>query len=225
MADLPPDLCREIDRLLADVDLAAAYQDYRWKADSWMGGFPGIRTLEWTLSNAARQNRLGYLHAMNVAIWGGLPDPLGIRCERILDLPLYANGAPAPALAENADALMEGLQGQIRGFGPVYCSKMLRFAVPSVFGALDTPLVRAFGADGGICRLIDLRAEPSDPGDWPAAFRTWTLVLHRIAGTLNAGGIECPHPASMIASGLREPGVWLPADVGMALFSRASRRG
>jgi len=235
MAGLSHTITAEIDRLLVEVDMVREYRAYRWKADSWMAGFPQICNLERSLSSAARDNRLGYFHARNVATWGGLPNPLSIRCHEPLNLTLYNGGKPAPSLRDSADTVMSMLESQIRGFGPTYCSKMLRFAVPSVFGAIDTRIVRAYGTGDPTAQkyhLLDLQATcsgsgwaiPSNQEAWPGEYGTWTATLHRIADTLNEGGIKCPHPAPMIESNLRERGVWLPADVEMALFDYASTK-
>jgi len=235
MACLSTTITAEIDRLLAEVDMVREYRAYRWKADSWMNGFPEICNLERSLSSAARENRLGYFHVRNLATWGGLPNPLGIRCQEPLNLALYTGGNPSPWLRDNADNVMRMLESQIRGFGPTYCSKMLRFSVPSVFGAIDTRLVRVFGSgDPGAqeYQLLDLQVTRSDPRwaipshqeSWPMEYGTWTAILHMIAGTLNDGGIACPHPMTLSSANLREQGIWLPADVEMALFAYASAR-
>lgn len=63
MACLSTTITAEIDRLLTEVDMVREYRAYRWKADSWMNGFPKICNLERSLSSAARENRLGYFHA------------------------------------------------------------------------------------------------------------------------------------------------------------------
>jgi len=55
-------------------------------------------------------------------------------------------------------------------------------------------------------------------------YGTWTAILHRIAGTLNEGSIACPHPMTLSTANLRDQGIWLPADVEMALFAYASAR-
>jgi len=215
MACLSTTITAEIDRLLAEVDMVREYRAYRWKADSWMNGFPEICNLEGSLSSAARENRLGYFHARNLAIWGGLPNPLGIRCQEPLNLALYTGGKPSPWLRDNADNVMRMLGSQIRGFGPTYCSKMLRFSVPSVFGAIDTRLVRVFGSgDPGAqeYQLLDLQVTRSDPRwaipshqeSWPMEYGTWTAIPHRMAGTLNEGSIACPHPMTLSAANLRE---------------------
>ena len=39
----------------------------------------------------------------------------------------------------------EILQRKIKGLGPTYLSKVLRFALPSEFGAIDTRIVRVVG--------------------------------------------------------------------------------
>ena len=81
-------------------------------------------------------------------------------------------------------------------------------------------------------QLLDLHASrssdrwtinPRQEG-WPREYGTWVEILNLIAQTLNGAGTQCPHPSLYVQSGLREEGVWLPADVETALFSYASQQ-
>jgi hypothetical protein len=167
MGGLSPATCAEIDRLLGEVDLAREYRAYRWKMDSWIAGFPNICTIELSLISAARKNRLGYFQVPTGADWGGHPNPLSIRCREPFDLPLWAGADPAPHLVERAEEVMGILEREVRGLGPVLCSTMLRFAVPSAFGSIDPVVVRLFGAGDHLdrqCRLLDLYAARSGRG-------------------------------------------------------------
>ena len=117
----------------------------------------------------------------------------------------------------------------MKGFGPTFASKLLHFAVPQVFGALDSRLVRIFGNAAFEYPLLDLYAEkcnkrwqiPAQKG-WPGEYGTWIRILNYLADRLNREGKSCPHPENYYKTGLREKGVWLPADVETSLFSYAS---
>ena len=133
---------------------------------------------------------------------------------------------------ENAVCILEC---KVRGFGPTYCSKILHFAVPQIFGAIDTRLVRVFGRGdtqcGGRYQLLELSVSLSgnrwqisqSQKEWPGEYGTWVHILNHIARSLNSGGIPCPHPPQYLQSGRREEGKWLPADVETVLFSYASQ--
>ncbi|WP_317065879.1 hypothetical protein [Methanoculleus caldifontis] len=221
----------EAGRLLADLDFSALYREYAWRNDTWEKGFPDILRLEREVTVAARSRTLGLDHVRQVARWGGLagrfdcPDPLAVT--------LYVGDAPAYWLVRDSGETVRDIERQVRGFGPTYASKLLRFAVPQVFGALDTRLVRVFGrGDPAMQRyaLLDLAAEQfgsrwaipvTQPG-WPGEYGTWTGVLHALASALNREEVCCPHPAGFAAAGLRSRGIWVAADVEMALFSYAS---
>jgi len=78
--------------------------------------------------------------------------------------------------------------------------------------------------------LLDLTASPfggrwailaAQPA-WPGEYGTWTETLQAIACRLNREEVCCPHPAGFVRAGLRSHGIWVAADVEMALFSYAS---
>ncbi len=224
-------LREEVDRLLAYLDFPALYREYAWRNDTWEKGFPDILRLEREVTAAARNRTLGPEHVQEIARWGGLtgrfdcPDPLTVT--------LYVGDAPAYWLVHDSGDTVRDIERQIRGFGPTYASKILRFAVPQVFGALDTRLVRVFGRGDPVMQryaLLDLVAEQfggrwaipvTQPG-WPWAYGTWTGTLHALASALNREEVCCPHPAGFVGAGLRSRGIWVAADVEMALFSYAS---
>ena len=222
----------EVDRLLSDLDFPGLYRDYIWRNDTWERGFPDILRLEQEVVAAAREGVLGPDHVEKIARWGNLAGR--ISCPGRLSVTLYIGDVPAYWLLHGSGDTILCLEQQIQGSGPAYVRKLLRFAVPQIFGALDTRLVRVFGSgDPAMQRyaLLDLSAEPSggrwaipaaQPG-WPGEYEAWIEILHAIASDLNREEICCPHPAGFAASGLRSHGIWFAADVEMALFSYASR--
>ncbi|WP_292728002.1 hypothetical protein [Methanoculleus sp.] len=222
-----------VDRLPGDLDFPALYRGYAWKNDTWEKGFPDILLLEREVTAAARDQALGLDHVQKVARWGGIPDRDRIHCADRLSVTLYVGDAPAYWLMREPENTIRILEEQIRGFGPTYTSKLLRFAVPQVFGAIDTRLVRVFGCGDPEKQrypLLDLTASPfggrwailaAQPA-WPGEYGTWTETLQVIACWLNREEVCCPHPAGFVRAGLRSHGIWVAADVEMALFSYAS---
>ncbi len=223
----------QVDRLLCDLDFPALYRGYAWKDDTWERGFPDILRLEQEVTAAARDQRLGPGHAREIARWGGLLDPDQIKCADPLPISLYFGGSPAYWLARKPVSAIQAVMDEIWGFGPTYASKLLRFAVPWIFGVIDTQLVRTFGhGDPEAQRypLLDITASHSggrwaiaaaQPG-WPEEYGVWIGILQDIARHLNREEICCPHPGGFVATGLRIEGIWVAADVEMALFSYAS---
>jgi len=225
-----------ISTFLQEQDMPNLYRSYTWEGDTWKKGFPDLFRLEREISAAAKRYAINRDHLLQVAEWGKLPNKKGISCRSSLKVTLYVDDTPACWLSREPENAVCILESQIRGFGPTYCSKILHFAVPQVFGALDTRLVRTFGRgdDRTLHRyqLLDLSVSlsgnrwtiPSSQEGWPREYGTWVAILNHIAQTLNRDGIACPHPPCYTESGLREEGMWLPADVETALFSYASQQ-
>lgn len=221
----------EVDRLSADLDFPALYRGYTWKNDTWEKGFSEILGLEREVTAAARDQALGLGHVQKIARRAGLPDRTD--CAGRIVVILYIGSAPAYWLMRESGETARIVEEQIRGFGPACASKLLRFAVPQVFGAIDTRLVRVFGrGDPEKQRypVLDLIAERSggrwaipaaQPG-WPEEYGAWTGVLHALANVLNREEVCCPHPEGFAAAGLRSQGIWAAADVEMALSCYAT---
>ncbi|MCC7555097.1 MULTISPECIES: hypothetical protein [Methanoculleus] len=228
---LKPSIKNRISDLIATCDFAELYRKYAWKRDVWQNGFPDICRLERGTGDAARAGTLSEEHLKAIARWGGLPGIERIRALAPIRIALFEDGKVARWVRENPENAIRVLGDQIRGFGPTYTSNLLRFAAPELFGAIDTRIVRAFGAgDTGHLHLLDLIATPVDgrwailsgQQGWPGEYGTWTAILSYTAAELNAAGQPCPHPEAFISAGLRERGIWLDADVEMAFFNYAS---
>lgn len=224
-----------IGNLIETCDLAELYHTYAWKQDLWQNGFPEICRLERNIGSAVRTGTLSKDHLKAIAEWGGLKKIAQIEAATPIKIELFEDGNVAQWARDNPENAIRVLDRQIRGFGPTYTSKLLRFAAPKIFGAIDTRIVRVFGAgDTGPDRLhlLDLSVTPGDDGGWainrdqsgwPEEYGTWIGILTYAASKLNAEGVMCPHPDSLVGAGFRERGVWFNADVEMALFNYASK--
>lgn len=231
---LPSDLQRKVDRFLSDNDLVKWYKMYSWENDSWVRGFPDILNLEISIIHAAQENKINKDHLLKIAKWGKLPNIRRISCPEYLELPIYNSGNPVEWIKGNPSRSIDILEPQVRGFGPTYTSKLLRFALPTEYGAIDSRLVRVFGfGDPKVKKEEFLKLEansmkgrwyiPSQTPQWPAEYNTWIQILRYMRETLNTYGTECPHPPKFVARGLRNSGTWTCADVEMALFSYCSK--
>jgi hypothetical protein len=220
-----------IDRFMAEFNLCTLYKAYRWRNDAWETGFIDIRDLENKLSTTAQKGYIVEEHVKKVAKWGGLRDMRHLMCpERVEMLPYETHGSTACLVHSPSEAVCH-LKTQItRGMGPTYLSKVLRFSQPEAFGAIDTQLVKVFGQEGTnwvSLRVSDYGSGPhirdSQPG-WPGEYDRWIEILRYIADKCNSNCLRCPHPEQLVQLGLRERGVWIVADVEMALFSHARMR-
>lgn len=212
----------EVRRLLCDLDLPALYRRYTQER-----GFPGVYRLEQEMTAAAKTGSLGPDHVQRLAC----PDE-EVTCADPLPVTLYIGDVPAYWLTRQPEATIRPLRWQVRGAGPTTLSRLLRFAVPQVFGAVDPWLVRVFGrGDPGTqrYRLFDLQVTRSggrwtipaaQPG-WPGEYGVWVRTLQAIARLLNREEVCCPHTEPFLRAGLRDRGIWAAADVEIALSGYA----
>lgn len=223
--------------MLEGIDIPRYYMRYAWKRDTWNAGFPDILRLEMLMKAAAQSGNIRRDHLVAIAEWGGLPDITRIRCVEPLKIALYGNdNRPSGYLYNEPDHAVSIIQSQVTGYGPTYISKLLRFASPESFGAIDTRLVRVFGSgdpDVLAIRLLNLSATQisgrwainKDQSGWPNEYGTWVKSLRYLVEALNHEGTGCPHPRDFVERGLRDhQNSWTPADVEMALFTYASER-
>jgi hypothetical protein len=238
--DLAPALCRKIDDFIAANDMPALYRSYSWGNDVHAEGFPDILKLETALRASDQGGGVSAQDAQDVARWGALPGWPRVRLagDAVSALPPLTLRDPAgntqPACDANPEAVMRLLATNTVGIGPAYDSKVLRFACPEDFGAIDTWVVRVFGrgdplfaSDG---KWLSLKVTqdrdkrwgiPEDQRGWLAEYAHWIQILRYIAARLNAIGVACPHPPSFVRAGLRRPGEWFCADVEMVLSAHA----
>lgn len=220
--------------LLSEISLSQDYQSYDWGNDSWKTGFQDIVRLECTTIDAAKRNCITKEHLLEIAQWGGHPSQDDITCRDRINLPLYINGKYANWVENSPVKGIEYLNPQMRYFGKVYQSKLLRFAMPWEYGAIDKRLCQVFGRGDPASQhteLLSLKVEYNgnrwdlkyQQAEWPSEYGTWIHILRMIASELNQSGMPCPHPEVMYVRGLRKKGIWECADVEMALFSFASK--
>ena len=230
-------LATRVDRFVAKTDLARLYKEYSWDRDSHADGFPDILRLEKQLSRGARQKGVTLQDVRDVVAWGGGPSQSRIVGPITVLRPsdLYDDrrqGPPPPGLLlQPLEALLD-----LRYVGPTYASKVLRFAMPEHYGAIDSWCVRVFGQGDPAAKKQDwlqLQASPSNKSKnrwgilekkragWPHGYGVWLAILRHIASTL---AVPCPHPPIFTKEGLRRMGQWTCADVEMALFTYASQQ-
>lgn len=213
----------EVARLLGDLDFPALYRRSTQGRD-----FLRVYRLEREMTAAARTGTLGPDHVRAVACPGE-----EVACADPLPVTLYIGDVPAYWLMHRPEETIRLLAWQIPGPGPTTLSRLLRFAVPQVFGAVDPGLVRVFGrGDPGAqrYRLLDLRVLlaggrwtiPATQPGWPGAYGVWVETLQAIARLLNREEVCCPHTGPFLRAGLRDRGIWVAADVEMALAGYAS---
>ncbi|RQV97468.1 hypothetical protein EH221_03665 [bacterium] len=224
---------QEILSFLHTNDLIQFYREYDWDQDNWKTGFKKILNLEEQTSLAAKNNVVGYEHVMAIAKWGAHRNLGKIQCATPINLPIYTNNQPVSWIESDPTRPLTILRPQIKYYGPTYFSKLLRFSMPAEYGAIDSRLVRVFGEGDPICqkaRFLSLKVVfdsrwsiPEKQSGWPGEYGTWTNILRFMTKFLNESQIKCPHPDAYYQKGLREPGIWMNADVEMALFSYVSQ--
>ena len=186
------------------------------------------------MTGHARQNTVRKDDVLSVVKWGGGARRLSrIECPDTLSLPLCANGKPDSRIEKTPLLPLVMLQSETKGLGPTNLSKVLRFALPPEFGAIDTKIVRVVGTGDSESKRqdwLDLKVRddgygwyiPKTQAAWPEEYATWIDILRFFAQYLNEGGVACPHPPAFAEAGLRTQGLWCCADVEMALWSYAS---
>lgn len=221
------DVFSQVDTFLSEQSMSDWYMKYSWSNDSWNTGFPEIQYLEETISHAARQDEVSESHLQSIAEWGHLISRPTLRGGDYAPLHLYRNGHPASWIRYDPARCLDELDRSIVNFGPTYLSMLLRFAMPCMYGAMNTRIVTVFG-DGdqntkgmGWFHLSVQQGSIRKGAGWTFEYATWIHILRYIAQSLNEAGIPCPHPDSFVTAKLRDEGQWGAADVEMALFSYA----
>jgi hypothetical protein len=210
------------------------YRPYSWKNDTYLKGFPDIYSLETRLSLSDQTTGITLDDVKAVAAWGSMRNQKRIRGPAVISPAntLHSiTGETHPTLANQPLVPLSTMQAKLHGVGPTYVSKVLRFALPQEYGAIDTRCVRVFGhGDSGANQhhWIQLRARndgygwyiPGTQARWPHDYAVWLNILRHCATLLPK---NCSHPQAFVQAGLRRCAVWECADVEMALFSYVSR--
>lgn len=233
-AKLSQQFKRELEQFASKHDFCELYKGYDWREDTWTKSFPRILELERTLTATAMDNTVTKADVVSVVRWGGGARRVsGINCPGTVSLPLYEEGKPDRRIENNAWLPLKKLDLETNGLGPTSLSKVLRFAMPSEYGAIDTRLVRVVGVGDREAKQhswLGLTVKEGEDGLWSISreegwrkeYATWIDILRFFAQYLNEGGVACPHPPAFAEAGLRTQGVWYCADVEMALWSYAS---
>lgn len=228
---LDDELIGKLDAFLNTQNFVDLYKSYNWKKDRFDKDLPCIFSLEKRLFLSKDSIGVTPSDIGCVAKWGGnhrkINGPAIVlpKCALVGD-----DGITKPEL-QGDPALPLRYFADIKNIGPTYYSKVLRFALPQEYGAIDTRLVRVFG-DGDLAehQWLTLSTKESaknrwyiseaQPG-WPSEYSKWINILRYFADKLEN---NCPHPPQFVDSGLRNKGIWECADVEMALFSYVSQQ-
>jgi hypothetical protein len=233
-AGLPEGLTERLQRFASDHDFARLYTRYEWQRDEWRGGFPDILKLEKQLTKNAKSNIVTNEDVIAVAKWAKHRNIANIQCPDVLSLPLKGTqGERAPIILGGPAGLATQIGQATKWLGPTTISKVLRFAVPKEFGAIDTRIVRVVGQgdkrskreDWLSLRVADYGSGPHIPASqsaWPSDYQKWVNILRFFVDLLNGSGVACPHPDGFVVNRVRTRAVWACADVEMALFGWAS---
>ena len=54
---------------------------------------------------------------------------------------------------------------------------------------------------------------------WHMEYEKWLRILTKMVALVNAKEVFCPHPKTFLDAGLRTEGIWMSADVEMAIFA------
>lgn len=230
---IPNNLVQELESFLEHHNFAELYKAYLWKNDVHHAGFPDIFRLEYLLDIHQRVGGITADDVTEVAKWGGLNKINQIQCMGLVLKPntiCSQGGSPYPQLKDNITSPLESLRkGIIKGIGPTYLSKVLRFICPQEYGAIDTRCVRVFGngdEDSKCHSWLNLYVRnygrwfiPEAQENWPNGYGRWIDILRFFAHRIPQ---DCPHPAPFVNQGLRSKNIWTCADVEMALFVYAS---
>jgi hypothetical protein len=232
---LSEDLTAELDGFLRENDFVGLYMSYNWRNDNYNDGFLDILRIENTLIARDRNEGISLRDVRTIADWGSLRNPSRIKGTEIVLPPRtlhdYDNTPPENLALSPIEPVLLLETNIEKGVGPTYLSKILRFGLPTEYGAIDTRCVRVFG--GGDPphqqrQWLNLGARNDGYGwyiskvqrAWPSAYGIWLNILRYFSQQLPN---NCPHPQAFMHSGLRSNNEWACADVEMALFAYASQ--
>lgn len=224
----------ELENFCRNNSLPDLYSSYEWGIDRQVTGFVDILRLELQFSSSDRSNGITIDDVRDLAKWGKLRNS-GRLCGETPVLPSNTFNSPHGAndhliSTDRLIPLIKLSKTITSGIGPTYFTKILRFAAPTIYGALDTRCIRVFGKGDPASQRhdwLDITVKnygygwfiPESQKIWPSGYEKWLDILNIICKILPA---DCPHPTVFVEQGLRQKGVWTCADVEMALFTYAS---
>ena len=225
MSTLP----RQLNAFLLKNDFPRLYKSYAWERDTHSCGFPDIYSLEVQFRNQLQRGGITDNDIRDVAKWGGLSSYDKIKIKDTEGFGILNIMLKIPIGEPEHFATL--LDNSTKYIGPTYVSKVLRFAMPEQYGAIDTRCVRVFGQGDPFSQQhnwINLKAYENSPKrwnilrrtNWSAEYGVWIDILRYFAQRLPA---NCPHPAQFNQRGLRANGIWTCADVEMVLFAYATK--
>lgn len=226
---------RQIESFLNTNNLISLYKDYKWRNDFWdvNNGFVDIEHLESEFNNGKKSNEY-IISKNNISLlneWGNSRYKNRINFPEEITLSIKKDNDIKTIAETTFYELDQKLRTfKVRGLGPTYISKILRFLLPEFFGAIDTNIVIVFGSN--CYNWLNLKVSNSGYGNyinrnqsgWPREYIQWVLNLKYITYFLNKSGIKCPHPGNFIKKSLRKENIWLCADVEMALFTLSYKK-
>jgi len=235
--DIPDHLVSSIRDFMSRYSFPDLFMQYAWENDHFEAGFPGILLLEQRLKSSDLGNGISLDDIVAVAQWGRLRNIKRIKGpDEAICLPPHTfhtkEGKPRSELEDDPVQPLRLLQRKVTGIGPTYLSKVLRFALPQQYGAIDTRCVRVFGQGSKIKNQhyewlsLNVRDDgygwyiPKSQSGWPGQYEVWINILKFVASVLEEA---CPHPENFVLQEKRIEGKWACADVEMALFSYASQ--
>ena len=229
---LSNNLVIQLNTFLSENNFPCLYKSYAWNRDTYCKGFPDIFNLEVQFHKQLRGGGISSNDIRDVAKWGGFPSYNRISIKDIgklndLNDILTIGNKIAVGKSEHLAGLLDKSGKYV---GPTYVSKVLRFAMPEQYGAIDTRCVRVFGQGDPSSQKhswINLKVNDNVPRrwhilrtNWTTGYGVWIDILRYFAQRLPA---NCPHPAQFNKLGLRANGIWTCADIEIALFAYASK--
>ena len=212
----------KLDKFLDEQDFPTLYKCYHWDNDSYDAGFPEILKLEIQLTSHAKAGGVTEGDIRDVARWGmpNADDEDYITIRSKLSFQRMNESLITYSIDESPEYLAYQLCNAVNRILTVRASKVLRFALPEHFGAIDRRCIYVFGMDG--LKWISLSNRNKDNHDRLREYKVWVNILRYFSYKLQINQISCPHPKEFADVGLRDSETWMCADVEMALFTYAT---
>jgi len=223
--DFPELLKNQITQFVDSQDWVSLYKEYLWHNDTWENGFPDILRLEMQMRRSLDNEEIKKQDVLDVAYWGKFFYPPKITSPASIPIEEDVLKGDGSSLIQ----VLITLKQNVGGLGVTYLSKVLRFAFPDRAGAMDSRIVRVFGIGDPTVnqyQWLTIRTHKFGSGwtifqdrMWYLEYAKWLRILMKIVSQLNDKKVFCPHPQKFLDAGLRNEGIWISADVEMAIFT------